>query len=82
MPGTPTTDDETTPKNAVADCPGTKIVIGGGFVVSNVSAPNAVVILASRATDANTWTATSNVIDLTGGDQSYSLAAFAICAQP
>ena len=64
------------------DCPGTKIVVGGGFAVSNVSAPNAVVILSSQATDLNTWTTISNVIDLTGGDQSYSLAAFAICAQP
>ncbi len=63
------------------DCPGTKIVIGGGFVTSDVSAPNAVNIINSQATDSNTWSVTGDSISV-GGDTSYSLAAFAICAQP
>ena len=62
-------------------CPGTKIVIGGGFVTSAVAAPNAVTILSSQATGPGTWTVTGDSISL-GGDTSYSLAAFAICAQP
>ena len=58
-----------------------KIVIGGGFVTTNDNAPNAVTILDNRATDIDTWSVSGDSID-TGGDTSYSLAAFAICAQP
>ena len=69
------------PRTATADCPGPKIVIGGGFVTTLVSAPNAVTILTSQATDSDTWSVSGDSIS-TGGDTSYALAAFAICALP
>ena len=65
-----------------ADCTGSKVTVGGGYITSNVSDPAGIVITTSQATDANTWTATG-VVDNSGtGDQSYSLAAFVICVDP
>jgi hypothetical protein len=70
------------PRTATVDCPGTKIVIGGGFVTTLVSDSADITIFNSAATDSNTWSVSGDNSDAGGGDQSYALAAFAICAQP
>jgi hypothetical protein len=80
VPGAAGADTEG-PRTVTVDCPGTKIVIGGGFTTTLVTAPNAVTILNSQATDSNTWSVSGDSIS-TGGDTSYALAAFAICALP
>ena len=71
------------PRTVTVDCTTAgKVVIGGGFVTTLVSAPNAMSILISQAADINTWTVSGDSLAGTGADTSYALAAFAICAQP
>jgi hypothetical protein len=71
--------DNESAKTVTADCPIGKVVVGGGFRTSDVSDPAEIVITGSYPSDADTWTATGSV-DGTGGDRSYSLQAYAICA--
>jgi hypothetical protein len=70
------------PRTATVDCPAGKIVIGGGFVTSSVSDATDITITNSAASDSDTWSVSGDNSDAGGGDQSYALAAFAICAQP
>jgi hypothetical protein len=76
------TPDNEAAKTATADCTGTKVAVGGGFLTTNVSVPAEITITASYPSDSNTWTATS-VVDNPGNagtDTSYSLTAYVICA--
>ena len=70
------------PRTSTVDCPAGKIVIGGGFVTTLVSDSTDIAITFSAATDSNTWSVSGDNSDAGGGDQSYALFAFAICAQP
>jgi Collagen triple helix repeat (20 copies) len=75
--GTASLDDEND-KSVSASCPTGKVIVGGGFQVSNVSDSDQVVILSSYP-DANGWVAVGTIAN-TAGDTSYSLQAYAICA--
>jgi hypothetical protein len=76
--GVASTDDENA-KSVTATCTGGKKIIGGGYLTSNVSSPADIIITSSYPSSDTVWTATGSVIT-GGGDQSYSLQAFALCA--
>ena len=61
-----------------ATCTGGRKVIGGGYALSAVSDSDVLVLASYPSTD-DTWTVSAN--DLTsGGDHSYAIQAYAICA--
>ncbi len=76
--GVASADDETA-KDVTASCSSGGVVIGGGFLTSNVSDATEVVITASYPNASDTWRVTGTVDD-NGGDKSYSLQAYVICA--
>jgi hypothetical protein len=78
--GTATADNETFPKTATATCTGSKKLVGGGYLVSAASASSEIVITASYPSSDTVWTTSGTVDSNTGGDESYSLQAYAICA--
>ena len=77
MNGTVSADTELA-KTVTATCTGGRKVIGGGFEFSNVSDDH-VSVVASFPSSATVWTVSTG--DMTsGGDHSYSVRAYAICA--
>jgi hypothetical protein len=71
--GTATANNNTSPKTATATCPvGTK-AIGGGGLISGVSAG----ITTSYPSSDTVWTVTGEKLS---GNPSWSLQAFVICA--
>jgi len=75
--GTISADDEAA-KTVTATCTGGTKVIGGGFELSSVSDTN-VLVLASFPSSDTVWTVSGS--DMTGGgDRSYAIRAYAICA--
>jgi isocitrate lyase len=76
--GAASADDEAA-KTATATCTGGTKVIGGGFLFTNVSDPAVVAALASYPSSDTVWTVTTPDVT-SGGDHSYSITAYAICA--
>jgi hypothetical protein len=75
--GTVSADDEAA-KTVTATCTGGTKVIGGGFEFSSVN-DNDVMVLSSYPSSDTEWTVSAS--DMTGGgDRSYAVRAYAICA--
>jgi hypothetical protein len=65
-------------KTVTATCTGGTKVIGGGFEFSSVSDAS-VMVLSSYPTSATVWSVSTS--DMTqGGDHSYAVRAYAVCA--
>jgi hypothetical protein len=76
--GTASADDETTPKTVTATCSGGRSVLGGGYFISGASDQTSILITQNYPSSSTVWTATGTLSTL-GGDNSYSLQAYAIC---
>jgi hypothetical protein len=70
-------DDEEA-KTMVATCTGGRKVIGGGWILSNVSDDD-VLIEASYPSSNTEWSVIGSN-EVAGGNHSYSLQAYAVCA--
>jgi hypothetical protein len=81
VPGTASADDEAD-KDVTASCTSGGVAIGGGFLTSNVSDASEIAITASYPSASDTWRVTGTVDNTGGGNQSYSLQAYVICATP
>ncbi len=81
IPGTASADDENA-KTAVADCTAGKRVVGGGYVLSGQAgdALTENVITSSHPVDDDTWQVVTRSAGTIGGDHSFAVQAFAICA--
>ena len=66
-------------RSVVATCPSGKVAVGGGFETSNVSSALNIAITDSYPSSPTEWTASGTTV-FTGGDTSYSLRAYVICA--
>jgi hypothetical protein len=71
--GSPTALDGNSPKNATADCPSGKVVVGGGYSASGI---DDLAVTANGAATNSSW---GVVAFETGGNPTWSLQAFAIC---
>lgn len=66
-------------RTVTATCTGGKVVVGGGYRATNVSSQRDIVVTDSYASSTTVWTAVGMAYD-TAGDKSFSLTAYAICA--
>ncbi len=66
-------------RTVVATCPSGKVAVGGGYETSNVSSASNIAIFNSYPSSPTEWTASGTTI-VVGGDTSYSLTAYVICA--
>ena len=66
-------------RTVTATCASGKVAIGGGFFTTNVSSAQDTLITASYPSSTTVWTAVGTSYP-SGGDQSYSLQAYVICA--
>lgn len=76
--GTASPDNESA-KSVTATCPSGKVLVGGGFLTTNVSDASEIVITSSYPSSTTTWTATGDIDNALAVDSSYSLTAYAIC---
>jgi hypothetical protein len=75
-----TSTDNEIDKTVSASCTAGKKLVGGGYRTSNVSNASEIVITSSYPSSVTTWTVTGTIDSTTGGDESYSLQAYALCA--
>jgi hypothetical protein len=71
--GTATAFDGSSPKNATAQCPAGKVVVGGGYSVTGLDDFS---VTANGPSTDSTW---SVIAAENGGNPTWSLQAFAIC---
>jgi hypothetical protein len=71
--------DDSAPRTVVATCPPGKVAVGGGYRTTNVSSESSISISNSYPSSDTEWTASGSTIFF-GGDPSYSLTAYVICA--
>jgi hypothetical protein len=62
-----------------ATCTSGKVAIGGGWLTGSVSSPEDTIITASYPSSTTVWTVTGTSYP-SGGDQSYTLQAYVVCA--
>ena len=67
--------------SAVATCPASKKILGGGagYSVSNVAQTNRVSVLTSSPSAADAWTVTARVNQNLGGTVTVTVSAYAVC---
>jgi hypothetical protein len=74
--GTTSASDGTDEKTATATCTGGRKVVGGGYKIVSTIAGNPVPTI-TQATSDTVWSATAVE---TGGNPTWSIQAFAVCA--
>jgi hypothetical protein len=68
--------DSTGFRSVTAQCPGSKVVIGGGYDTSGVSDPGDIVVERTGPSGNDSWT-----VEATSTGKSFAIAAWAICAR-
>jgi hypothetical protein len=77
--GTPVTQNTLVP--ATADCPATKVLLGGGgHITTNFVQKERVVLVSSHPSSTTTWTAIAVVTASLGNGNSLTITAYAICS--
>jgi hypothetical protein len=68
--------DSTGTRSVTAQCPGNKVVVGGGFDTTGVSDPGDIVVMRNSPSGNDSWT-----VEATSTGKSFAIGASAICVR-
>ncbi len=69
-------EDSSGRRAVTARCPGSKVVVGGGYDTTGVSDPGDIVVMRSGPDGNDAWT-----VEATSTGKSFAIGAYAICVR-